>query len=171
MANAVGPSELDIESVELIPGAASAIYGLNAINGIANLKTKSPFQYEGLSIYQKIGVNHVDDKEHSAAIYSESAIRWAKSLGKKFAFKINAAHSQGTDWIADNRHDQYFDAGNKTNAAVAAENPAADLINRYGDEYNSDLKTLTLAGKKIRCLPNRLSRERPDRLCRQQYES
>src|SRR5262249_34386276 len=26
--------------------------------------------------------------------------------------------------------------------------PAADLINRYGDEYNSDLKTLTLQGKK-----------------------
>ncbi len=43
VANAVGPTELDIESVELIPGAASALYGLNAVNGIANLKTKSPF--------------------------------------------------------------------------------------------------------------------------------
>ena len=148
VANAVGPTELDIESVELIPGAASAIYGLNAVNGIANLKTKSPFQYEGLSIYQKVGVNHIDDKEHDAALYSESAIRWAQRLGSRFAFKINAAHSQGTDWIADNRHDQYFDVGNKTNAPVASVNPAADLINRYGDEYNSDLKTLTLAGKK-----------------------
>ena len=148
VANAVGPTELDIESVELIPGAASAIYGLNAINGIANLKTKSPFQYTGVSVYQKVGVNHVNDKEHDAALYSESAIRWAQVLSPHFAFKINAAHSQGTDWIADNRHDQYFDAGNKTNAPVAAVNPGADLINRYGDEYNSDMKTLTLAGKK-----------------------
>ncbi|HTI09657.1 MAG TPA: TonB-dependent receptor [Puia sp.] len=148
VANAVGPTELDIESVELIPGAASAIYGLNAINGIANLKTKSPFQYEGLSVYQKIGVNHVNDKDHDAALFSETAIRYAKAFGKKFAFKINAAHSEGTDWIANNTHDQYFDVGNKTNAPVAAHNPAADLINRYGDEYNSDLKTLTLAGKK-----------------------
>lgn len=147
VANAVGPTELDIESVELIPGAASAIYGLNAINGIANLKTKSPFQYQGLSVYQKIGVNHVNDKDHNAALYSETAIRYAKAFGK-FAFKINAAHSEGTDWIANNTHDQYFDVGNKTNAGVAAHNPAADLINRYGDEYNSDLKTLTLAGKK-----------------------
>ncbi len=145
--NAVGPTELDIESVELIPGAASAIYGLNAINGIANLKTKSPFQYEGLSVYQKVGVNHVNDNAHDAALYTESAIRWAKVLGKKFAFKLNAAHSEGTDWIADNRHDQYFDVGNKTNTGLA-NNPAADLINRYGDEYNSDLKTLTLQGKK-----------------------
>jgi iron complex outermembrane receptor protein len=148
VANAVGPTELDIESIELIPGAASAIYGLNAINGIANLKTKSPFQYEGLSVYQKIGVNHVNDKDHDAALYTESAIRWAKVLSPKWAFKINVAHSEGTDWIANNQHDQYFDAGNKTNASVAAVNPGADLINRYGDEYNSDLKTLTLAGKK-----------------------
>ncbi len=147
VANAIGPTELDIESVELIPGAASALYGLNAVNGIANLKTKSPFQYPGLSVYQKVGVNHVSDNDHDPSLYTETAIRWAQALGKKFAYKINAAYSQGTDWIANNTHDQYFDAGNKTNAGLV-NNPGADLINRYGDEYNSDLKTLTLAGKK-----------------------
>ncbi|HSZ85389.1 MAG TPA: TonB-dependent receptor, partial [Puia sp.] len=146
--NAVGPTELDIESVELIPGAASALYGLNAVNGIANMKTKSPFQYQGLSVYQKIGVNHIDDKDHDPALFSESAIRFAKAVSEKFAFKINASHSQGTDWIANNTHDQYFDVGNKTNLSLANDNPAADLINRYGDEYNSDLKTITLGGKK-----------------------
>ena len=148
VANAVGPTELDIESVELIPGASSALYGLNAVNGISNMKTKSPFQYQGLSVYQKIGVNHVNDKDHNAALYSESAIRWAQSIGKKFAFKVNASYSQGTDWIANNTHDQYFDVGNKTNLSLANDNPAADRINRYGDEYNSDLKTITLKGKK-----------------------
>jgi len=147
IANAVGPTELDIESVELIPGAASALYGLNAVNGIANLKTKSPFNYEGLNVYQKVGVNHVDSKDHDPALYWESAIRWAKVIGKKFAFKINASYSQGTDWVANNTHDQYYDAGNKTNTGIVP-NPGADLINRYGDEYNSDLKTLTLGGKK-----------------------
>ena len=147
IANAVGPTELDIESVELIPGAASALYGLNAVNGIANLKTKSPFKYPGLSVYQKAGVNHVDGKDHDPALYSESAIRWAQVIGKKFAFKINASYSQGTDWVANNRHDQYYDAGNKTNTGIVP-NPGADLINRYGDEYNSDLKTITLGGKK-----------------------
>ena len=148
VANAVGPAELDIESVELIPGASSALYGLNAVNGISNMKTKSPFQYQGLSVYQKIGVNHINDKDHNAALYTESAIRWAQTIGKKFAFKVNASYSQGTDWIANNKHDQYFDAGNKTNLSLATDNPAADRINRYGDEYNSDLKTITLKGKK-----------------------
>ncbi|MFL5786574.1 MAG: TonB-dependent receptor, partial [Flavisolibacter sp.] len=147
VANAVGPTELDIESVELIPGAASALYGLNAVNGIANLKTKSPFKYEGLSIYQKTGVNHVDGRDHSPSLYSESAVRYAKKLSGKFAFKINASYSQGIDWIANNIHDQYFDAGNKTNVSLAGNNPAADLINRYGDEYNSDMRTITLGGK------------------------
>ncbi len=148
IANAVGPTELDIESVELIPGAASALYGLNAVNGISNMKTKSPFQYQGLGVYVKTGVNHVDGKDHDPALFSEYAIRYAKAVSKIFAFKINASISRGTDWIAGNYHDQYYDAGNKTNLALVSSNPAADLINRYGDEYNSDLKTITLQGKK-----------------------
>ncbi len=150
VANAVGPTELDIESVELIPGAASAVYGLNAVNGISNMKTKSPFKYQGLSIYAKQGVNHVDGKYIDPSIYGEYAIRYAHAFGDKFAFKINAAHSEGTDWVANDQTDQYYATGNKTNTALGTgpiNNPGADLINRYGDEYNSDLKTLTLQGK------------------------
>ncbi len=90
----------------------------------------------------------MDGKDHDPAIFTETAIRWAQVIGDKFAFKINGSYSKGTDWIANNLHDQYYDAGNKTNTGVPGANPAADLINRYGDEYNSDLKTLTLQGKK-----------------------
>lgn len=146
--NLIGPSELDIESVELIPGAASALYGLNAVNGISNLKTKSPFKYQGISVYEKIGVNHINDKDHSATPYNEVAIRYAQGIGSRFAFKINGSFSKGTDWIANNQTDQYYITGNKTNAGLQGNNPAADRVNRYGDEYNSDLKTLTLGGKK-----------------------
>lgn len=150
VANAVGPTELDIESVELIPGAASAVYGLNAINGISNLKTKNPFRYQGLSVYVKQGVNHVDGKDLSPSLYSEYAIRFAKAINKNFAFKINASYLSGKDWVANDSNDQYYAAGNKTNTSLGigvANNPGADLINRYGDEYNSDMKTLTLHGK------------------------
>ena len=51
--NIVGISELDLESVELIPGAASALYGPNAINGILLMNSKSAFDY------QEIGRAHV----------------------------------------------------------------------------------------------------------------
>jgi iron complex outermembrane receptor protein len=150
VANAVGPTELDIESVELVPGAASAVYGLNAISGISNLKTKNAFKYQGLSLYVKQGVNHVDGKYLSPSLYSEYAVRYAKAYGQKVAFKINASFSHGKDWVAHDTTDQYYTSGNKTNASLgigAANNPGADLINRYGDEYNSDMKTLTLQGK------------------------
>src|SRR3546814_20118035 len=39
--NVVGMSELDVESVELLPGAASALYGPNAINGLLLMNSKS----------------------------------------------------------------------------------------------------------------------------------
>ena len=58
--NAMGPSDLDIERVEIIPGTASALYGLNAINGLANFITKDPFTNTGITFQQKTGVNHVD---------------------------------------------------------------------------------------------------------------
>jgi iron complex outermembrane recepter protein len=154
IANAVGPTDLDIESVELIPGAASAVYGLNAINGISNLKTKSPFKYPGLSVYVKAGVNHVDGKYLPRALFSEYAIRYAKVIAEKFAFKINADYSQGTDWVADDHTDQYATppASKTTNTSLGLPtgitNPGADLINRYGDEYNSDLQSKKMADGK-----------------------
>ena len=147
IANAIGPTELDIESIELIPGAASATYGLNAINGISNMKTKDPFKSEGLSFYNRTGVNHINSSVSSATLFNEFSIRYAKILSSKFAFKINGSYSKGTDWYADDHSDQYFKAGNKTNSSLSNINPGEDLINKYGDEYNSDLKTIKLAGK------------------------
>src|SRR5205085_2720968 len=102
LGNAIGPTELDIESVEITPGAASALYGMNAINGMSNLLTKSPFKYQGLSLYQKTGVNHVNDNDHSPAVLTETSIRYAKAFNDKFAFKINASYMQGVDWYANN---------------------------------------------------------------------
>ena len=54
-----GPSELDVESVEFIPGASSALYGPNAFNGILFMNSKSPFDFQGISAYVKGGfTNH-----------------------------------------------------------------------------------------------------------------
>ena len=41
--NIIGIGELDAESMELIPGSASALYGPNAFNGILIMNSKSPF--------------------------------------------------------------------------------------------------------------------------------
>lgn len=142
LGNAIGPTELDIASVEITPGAASALYGMNAINGMANLSTKSPFTYQGLSVYQKFGVNHVDGKDYDPSLLTESAIRWAQAFGKHWAIKINGSYMQGTDWLSNTRTDQNPQILNSANPRFpelnGADNPAADLWNNYGDERNNN---------------------------------
>ena len=141
LGNAIGPTELDIESVEITPGAASALYGMNAINGLANLQTKSPFQYQGVSLYQKTGVNHVDGIDRNPSVLTESAVRIAKAFNNKWAFKLNVSYLQGTDWLANTQTDQnpqpLASANPRFPALAGANNPAADLWNRYGDDRSS----------------------------------
>jgi iron complex outermembrane receptor protein len=142
LGNSIGPSELDIESVEVTPGAASALYGMNAINGMANLLTKSPFKYQGLSVYHRTGLNHVGESQ-GAKILTETAIRYAKAFKDKFAFKVNVSYLRGTDWQSDTRTDQ-----NPNNLVTAnpnypelngdANNPAYDAWNKYADDAGSN---------------------------------
>ncbi|MFT6722200.1 MAG: iron complex outermembrane receptor protein, partial [Flavobacteriaceae bacterium] len=54
--NLVGMIETDVQSVELLPGASSALYGANAFNGILFMTSKSPFDYEGVSATIKRGI-------------------------------------------------------------------------------------------------------------------
>ena len=51
--NLNGPSELDVESLELIPGASSALYGPNAFSGVLLINSKNPFEYQGLSAFKR----------------------------------------------------------------------------------------------------------------------
>jgi iron complex outermembrane receptor protein len=143
LGNAIGPTELDIASVEITPGAASALYGMNAINGMANLSTKSPFIHQGLSVYQKVGANHVDGKDYDPSILTESAIRYAKAWNNRWAFKVNGSYLQGTDWLSNTSTDQNpqnLSAANPRFSELAGDdNPAADLWNRYGDERNNNV--------------------------------
>ena len=76
---------------------------------------------------------------------SETAIRWAKAYNDRFAFKINAAYTTGTDWYADNRMDLNPGA-NESTGLTGTNNPGKDLVNIYGDE-SPNRKTLTLDGK------------------------
>ena len=141
LGNAIGPTELDIQSVEITPGAASALYGMNAINGMANLLTKSPFTHQGLSIYQKVGVNHVDGVDHSPSLLMETAFRFARAYRNKFAFKINGSYLKGTDWVSGSTTDQNPNNLNTANPSfpelAVNNNPAYDGWNNYGDENNN----------------------------------
>ncbi len=160
LGNAIGPTELDIQSIEVTPGAASALYGMNAINGMANLLTKNPFTTEGLSVFQRTGVNHVDGEDHQASVLTETALRYAKVLIKdKLAFKINGSYLRGTDWISDTRLDQNPNSRNTANPAFAAlngtNNVAFDGWNKYGDDALAGSNTVSITGLTIDGQANR----------------
>ncbi|WP_151086206.1 TonB-dependent receptor [Hymenobacter baengnokdamensis] len=152
--NVLGPSDLDIQSVEVVPGTAAALYGLNAINGLANFQTKSPFNSEGLSLRQQTGLNHLSDPNvktfgqgaTTEKLYSETSLRYAKVLiPDKLAFKVNGTYLRGYDWVANDQTD-INPNGNATTGLFGADNPAQDQVNRYGNE-SSDRKSITLGGK------------------------
>ena len=153
LGNAIGPTELDIQSIEVTPGAASALYGMNAINGMSNLITKNPFTSQGLSVFQRTGVNHVDGTEHSAGLLTETAIRYAKAFNNKFAFKVNGSYLQGIDWISDTRLDQNPNKKNTANPSYPALNGANNIVfdgwNKYGDDALAGSNTVSITGLKI----------------------
>jgi iron complex outermembrane recepter protein len=104
--SAAGVSDIDIESIEILPGASSALYGPDALQGLMLTKTKSPFDYQGLSAQVKVGVNNVGKTAISATPYTDAAIRYAHVFNDKFAFKVNLQAINGTDFIADNYNDR-----------------------------------------------------------------
>jgi iron complex outermembrane recepter protein len=136
--NIVGISELDLESVEILPGAASSLYGPNAIQGIILMKSKSPFDYQGLSAAVKVGLNHLDKVDDDPSLYGEYSLRYAKAFNNKFAFKIMASYLRANDFRGSDYRDQSglvetsgdFDP---TQPGYRDGLPAYDGINVYGE--------------------------------------
>jgi outer membrane receptor protein involved in Fe transport len=128
--NIVGIGELDAESLELIPGAASALYGPNAFNGILIMKSKSPFDYQGLSAQGKYGFTNSDAQGEANPMYT-FGIRYAKAFNNKFAFKINFQYQDATDWKANDYKQDRLRANSETDLSGS---PDFDAVNAYGDE-------------------------------------
>lgn len=150
LGNAIGPTELDIASIEITPGAAAALYGTNAINGLSNLFTKDPFKYQGLSFYHRQGLNHVGKDRLGASSLTEDALRYAKAFNDKFAVKVNFSYMQGQDWQSDTRLDQNPTNLKSANPAypelTGISNAAYDGWNKYGDDALAGSNTVSIKG-------------------------
>ena len=148
--NLVGMIETDVQSVELLPGASSALYGANAFNGILFMRSKSPFDYEGVSVSLKRGVTSqyasgsFGNPETNP--YTDVSIRLAKKFSDKFAAKINVGYLKGTDWVANNVTD-------KRNNGFTRDNLDYDGINVYGDGVSTNIKGVAVALEAMGILP------------------
>lgn len=139
--NVVGINELDVESVELLPGASSALYGAGGTNGTLLMTSKNPFDYQGLSFQLKGGINHVNDKLASTGFIPDIAARYAKAFGK-FAFKVNVAYLRADDWrAADSSNIDRLNLVKKPGTSHA-DDPNYDGINSYGDEINANMRSV-----------------------------
>ncbi|HEY5368732.1 MAG TPA: TonB-dependent receptor [Hanamia sp.] len=142
--NLFGASDIDMESVEVIPGAASALYGPVAFNGVLMMHTKDPFRYQGLTVQVKSGVNHVGESGVNPKGLGDFAIRYAKAFNNRFAFKVNASYLAGTDWYANN----YTDVSAQTPPDKRGpNNPGRDALNIYGDEVSQTLPGIGLVSR------------------------
>lgn len=138
--NIVGLSDLDVDNVELLPGASSALYGPGGINGTLLMTSKNPFQHQGASFQYQTGINNVSDNQANtgAQEFKQFDLRLAKAWNNKFAFKTTVSFLQARDWAAtDSRN---FDrTSRQLKDGTRSSDPNFDGVNIYGDEINQNM--------------------------------
>lgn len=138
----VGLTELDVDNIEMLSGASSALYGSGGMNGTILINSKNPFKYKGLSLNVKQGIMHVDGKQRKAAPYTDWSFRWANTIGKnkKFAIKLAGQLTRGSDWQADDfRNKSQVGVLSKVVGGNRTNDPNYNGINVYGDEASTTM--------------------------------
>ena len=138
LGNLVGMIETDVKSVELLPGASSALYGANAFNGILFMRSKSPFDHQGISGFIKRGITSQEAAGDND--YTDLGIRMAHQFTDHFAAKVNFGYLKGTDWAATSEVDKTIPGGTR------ATNTNYDGINVYGDEVSTNIRSASGLG-------------------------
>ena len=103
--NVIGVTDLDVDNMELLSGASSALYGSGGMNGTLLISSKDPFKYQGLSVQVKEGIMHVNDNRHGVTPFHDFSLRWGKKVSDKFAFKFGAEYVRANDWQANDSTD------------------------------------------------------------------
>ncbi|MFY0592277.1 carboxypeptidase-like regulatory domain-containing protein [Roseivirga sp.] len=138
LGNVVGATTLDVESLELIPGPTTARFGQGIFNGVLDVRTKNPFEYQGLSLEAKgasIRTEMFDPKffTFGNSFIQELSARYAKAIVKdKIAFKINASRLEGEDFRARNYTN--IGPGFPWETEHYVDNQGVNGVNVYGDD-------------------------------------
>lgn len=137
LGNLIGVSEIDVQSVELLPGASSALYGANAFNGILFMNSQNPWDHQGITAYVKYG--QTKQKAAGTNNFYDYGIRVAHAFDKHFAGKANFTFMKGTDWYATNYNG--IDANGDEVTGTDRTDPSYNGVNVYGDEVAINLKS------------------------------
>jgi outer membrane receptor protein involved in Fe transport len=144
----IGLTELDVDNMELLPGASSALYGPGGMSGTLLLNSKNPFKYQGFSAQVKTGIMHLGDPNQKPTAYHDISFRWAQKISDKVAFKIGAQYIKADDWQATDR------SNIQRNNILSSPKPGNrqtdnnyDGVNVFGDEASTSMQAFAQAAK------------------------
>ena len=131
--NIFGLSTLDVESVEMLVGASSALYGPGGMNGTLLMTSKNPFDYQGISATLQTGLMNVNGphRDNFGSAMNDFNIRYAKAFSKRLAVKVTAGYLFAEDWNAADYRDRTDLSDPSLNRQS---NPGYDGVNTYGDD-------------------------------------
>lgn len=129
--NILGLSDLDVKSVEILPGASSALYGANAFNGILLMRSKNPFDHSGISTYFKTG--QMTQEAAGTNWFYDVGVRMAYKFSDYFAAKVNFTTFKAEEWHANDDANTTGVGGVKKEGDRDS-HPDYDGVNFYGDE-------------------------------------
>jgi outer membrane receptor for ferrienterochelin and colicins len=92
-ANLLPATPLDMKSVEVVVGPASALYGPNAHTGVVNVMTKTPWDESGAALLVRGGTQDM----------AAGAARVAGTVAGDLGWKVNAEYMQATDFRPSRR--------------------------------------------------------------------
>ena len=134
--NMLSVAELDISSVEIIHGPASALYGANAFNGVLLTNSKDPFFTEGLSVKLRGGNRDLFDGQ----------VRYAAKIGDKMAFKVNGSYFTANDWLANDQSAKRITSAKNYGPGSAF---GYDALNTYGEISTTQAGVSIIPGEVI----------------------
>ncbi|MEJ7627274.1 MAG: TonB-dependent receptor [Ferruginibacter sp.] len=140
----IGLTQLDVDNIELLPGASSVLYGPGGMNGTLLINSKNPFIHQGLSFEIKTGIMHTAKTQRDLPTpYYNWSIRWAKKISEKFAFKLSTELIQAKDWVGvDYRNYNRIGTNGNVKGGTRQTDPNYDGINVYGDETTADIRPI-----------------------------
>ena len=124
--NLTGIPEIDVDGVEIVYGANSALYGANAFNGVVLFQSRDPFRDPGLSAMARGG---------ERGLYEVQG-RWAQRVGDRLAYKVVGSFFEADDYVSANYSTLSTIPGNfnADGSLRAPDDPrGADRVNRYGE--------------------------------------
>ena len=135
----------DIESIEIVRGPQSTLYGRNTMGGIINIRTLSPLSYQGTRLLAEYGSRNT----------LKAALSHYNKPGERFGIGVSALYRHSDGFFTNEYNGKQCDGENYGRAAVKlqwrpteswhVENSASATIVRQGGYAYEFAETHTIA--------------------------